>query len=121
MFGQPQVIDKRASVTDSPFIGSYGGADRPCWLRRPAIGRSGGIADSRGSSASLFSLPLVDPLVIDERTGAGRFSAGLLAVMRGCLHLNEALNPWIAVVHVRPVPRRVIVVLSIDCTIWGAT
>ena len=49
-----------------------------------------------------------DPLVIDERTGAGRFSAGLLAVMRGCLHLNEALNPRIAVVHVQPVPRRAI-------------
>lgn len=48
----------------------------------------------------------VDPLMIDEGTGAGRFSAGLLAVMRGCLHLNEALNPRIRVVHVRPVPRR---------------
>ena len=34
-----------------------------------------------------------DPLVIDERTGGGRFSAGLLEVMRGCLHLDEARRP----------------------------
>ena len=32
----------------------------------------------------------VDPLVIDADTGGGRFSAGLLAVMRECLHLDEA-------------------------------
>ena len=35
----------------------------------------------------------VDPLVIDEGTGDGRFSAGLLAVMRKCLHLDEGQRP----------------------------
>ena len=35
----------------------------------------------------------VDPLVIDEGTGGGRFSADLLAVMRKCLHLDEAQRP----------------------------
>ena len=34
-----------------------------------------------------------DPLVIDEGTGGGRFSADLLAVMRECLHLDEAQRP----------------------------
>ena len=34
-----------------------------------------------------------DPLVIDEGTGGGRFSAGLLEVMRRCLHLDEAQRP----------------------------
>ena len=34
-----------------------------------------------------------DPLVIDEGTGGGRFSADLLAVMRKCLHLDEARRP----------------------------
>ena len=35
----------------------------------------------------------VDPLVIDADTGGGCFSAGLLAVMRECLHLDEAQRP----------------------------
>ena len=35
----------------------------------------------------------VDPLVIDADTGGGRFSAGLLAVMRECLHVDEAQRP----------------------------
>ena len=34
-----------------------------------------------------------DPLVIDEGAGDGRFSAGLLAVMRKCLHLDEGQRP----------------------------
>ena len=34
-----------------------------------------------------------DPLMIDEHTGAGRFSAGLLAVMRRCLHLDKRHRP----------------------------
>ena len=55
------------------------------------------VSGSAPPSAESRSFALVrgrtDPLVIDERTGGGRFSAGLLAVMRKCLHLDEGQRP----------------------------
>ena len=54
---------------------------------------TGSVPPSAESRSFALVRGRADPLVIDERTGAGRFSAGLLAVMRECLHLDEARRP----------------------------
>ena len=54
---------------------------------------TGSVPPSAESRSFALVRGRADPLVIDERTGGGRFSADLLAVMRRCLHLDETQRP----------------------------
>ena len=112
--GQPVLLDFGAAKEDfskhsrsrAPHTPGYAApeqvedaGDLGPWTDLYAVGAlmwrvaSGAAPPKVESRLSALRPGRTDPLVIDEGTGGSRFSAGLLEVMRGCLHLDEAQRP----------------------------